>query len=305
MEIKYLKREAIEDKKWNGCVHFALNSLPYGYTWYLDNVAETWDGLVLGDYRAVMPLPWNKKLKWKYIYTPIFAQQLGVFSLKPISQNLLKLFIDAIPEEFALVDQNINFMNPFLRSDFQRWEKTNLELSLQNDYESIRKNYSKNTLRNLKKAEKNQLRITNNVKPETLVSFFKTHIGQNLDFMRNADYHTLHRIIYQSMHYGMAGTYGVYSKENHLVATAYFIYGKSRMINLLPASNDYGKSIGAMTQLYDYIIRANCEKKFTLDFEGSMIPSIARYYKGFGAEAVKYWQIKRNQLPWYIKWFKQ
>lgn len=305
MKIRYLKRESIEDKKWNGCVHFALNNLPYAYTWYLDNIAETWEGLVLGDYRAVMPLPWKEKFGWKYIYTPLFAQQLGVFSLKPISQEMLTAFFDAIPSEYALIDQNINFLNPFSDESYKKWEKTNLELSLTKDYESIRNNYSKNTLRNIKKAEKKQLRIHNNVKPETLVSFFKSEIGNRLDSIKESDYHALHRIIYRSMHYGMSGTYGVYSAENQLVATAYFVYGNNRMVNLLPATSQYGKSLGAMSLLYDYIIRANSGKKLMLDFEGSMIPSIARYYSGFGAQEVKYWQIKRNQLPWYIKLFKK
>lgn len=305
MDVKYLKREEIEDKKWNGCVHFAMNGLPYGYTWYLDNITEEWDGLVLEDYRAVMPLPKNKKWKWEYIFTPLFAQQLGIFSLKPISQKLLNSFIEAIPDNYELVDQNVNFMNPIERDDFEKWEKVNLELLLNKNYEAIRKEFSKNTIRNIKKAENNELKITNNVKPETLVSFFKEHIGDKLKFMNEAAYHTLHRIIYNSLHYGMGATFGVYSKENHLVATAYFIYGKNRMINLLPASDKYGKSLNAMALLYDYVIRSHAEKNIILDFEGSMIPSIARYYKGFGAEEVKYWQIKRNQLPWYIQLFKK
>lgn len=305
MEIKYLNREEIEDKKWNGCVHFALNSLPYGYTWYLDNIAESWNGLVLGDYEAVMPLPENKKYFWEYVYTPLFAQQLGVFSLRILTKKLLNSFIDAIPERYVLVDQNVNFMNPIERKDFQKNEKINLEIFLDQPYESLRKKYSSNTLRNLRKAEKNELSISNNIKPEILVSFFKAHIGKSLKFMNEAAYHSLHRVIYNSLHYSMGATYGVFSKEKHLIATAYFIYGKHRMINLLPASNEQGKATGAMALLYDHVISINSERKFILDFEGSMIPSIARYYKGFGAEEVKYWQIKRNNLPWYIKLFKK
>lgn len=305
MNIKYLKREEIEDKKWNGCVHFALNSLPYGYTWFLDNVAETWDGLVLGDYRAVMPLPIRQKFIWKYIYTPRFAQQLGVFSLRPISQKLFNAFIDQIPEEYKLVDQDVNFMNHNERADFKYFEKMNLELSMNEEYEKLRKNYSTNLKRNIKKAEKHNLHLKNNVKPETVVSFFKEHIGDHLGFMKESDYHTLHRIIYRSQHYGMGSVYGVYSTEDQLLACAYFLYGKNRLINLLPASSKEGKATGAMSLLYDCVIRSHANKKLIFDFEGSMIPSIARYYKGFGPQEVKYWQIKRNQLPWYVKWYKR
>ncbi len=76
MEIKYLKREEIEDKKWNGCVHFAINNLPYAYTWYLDNVAEQWYGLVYGDYDLVFPLVWNRRWGFNYLYQPFASQQL-------------------------------------------------------------------------------------------------------------------------------------------------------------------------------------------------------------------------------------
>ena len=42
MQIKLERREEIDDKRWNGCVHFALGAPPYAYTWFLDNVCEEW-----------------------------------------------------------------------------------------------------------------------------------------------------------------------------------------------------------------------------------------------------------------------
>ena len=59
--IELVPYEQIDRKKWDTCIHFAVNGLPYAYTWYLDAVSEYWDGLVYGDYEAVMPLTWNKK----------------------------------------------------------------------------------------------------------------------------------------------------------------------------------------------------------------------------------------------------
>ena len=61
MKIKLINRKNIDDKRWNGCIHFAINALPYAYTWYLDNVCENWEGLVLDNYKAVMPLVYKKK----------------------------------------------------------------------------------------------------------------------------------------------------------------------------------------------------------------------------------------------------
>ena len=49
MELRWLSRKDIDDKLWNGCVHFALGAVPYAYTWYLDNICEDWMGLVADD----------------------------------------------------------------------------------------------------------------------------------------------------------------------------------------------------------------------------------------------------------------
>ena len=72
MDLRLLSREAIEAAKWNGCVHYASNSKIYGYTWYLDNVAEEWMGLVEGDYQSVFPLVFNQKLLGTKHYTFLF-----------------------------------------------------------------------------------------------------------------------------------------------------------------------------------------------------------------------------------------
>jgi len=57
--------------------------------------------------------------------------------------------------------------------------------------------------------------------------------------------------------------------------------------------------------LLDEFIRKYAEKNVILDFEGSMIPGLARYYEGFGAIAGKYQQIISNHLPFYIRWIKK
>ena len=63
MEVRFVEHKDIDRPRWDGCVHYANNSLVYAYSWYLDNVSgEEWDALVEGDYESVMPLIPNHKI---------------------------------------------------------------------------------------------------------------------------------------------------------------------------------------------------------------------------------------------------
>ncbi len=74
VEIKYLTYQQINKIKWDACIDKAGNGLVYGYSFYLDAMAKNWDALVLSagpggnDYKAVMPLTWNKKYSILYLY---------------------------------------------------------------------------------------------------------------------------------------------------------------------------------------------------------------------------------------------
>jgi hypothetical protein len=65
------------------------------------------------------------------------------------------------------------------------------------------------------------------------------------------------------------------------------------------------KKTGAMFFLINNFIREYARKKVTLDFEGSNLPGLARFYTGFGSEEYVYLQIKKNNLPKLIRWFKK
>ena len=50
-------------------------------------MARHWDGLILNDYEAVMPVTWNQKWGIKYLHQPALTPQLGIFSSQIISQE--------------------------------------------------------------------------------------------------------------------------------------------------------------------------------------------------------------------------
>ena len=78
-DIRYLNRNEIETEKWDHCILQSTNGLIYARSFYLDAMAENWSALVSGDYEAVMPLTWNMKYGFTYLYQPYFTKTLGVF----------------------------------------------------------------------------------------------------------------------------------------------------------------------------------------------------------------------------------
>ncbi|TVR78999.1 MAG: hypothetical protein EA412_07145 [Chitinophagaceae bacterium] len=304
MKIKILKREDIEDKVWNGCVHFAHNPRPYGYTWYLDNICENWEGMVLGNYHAVFPLVFNRKFGIDYLFQPFFAQQLGIFSRIGFNEALFTMFFENIPEKYKYIDIYLNEMNEFRYPDYELTPRVNLLLNLNKSYETLFESYSKNLKRNLKKADKHKLHITAGISPERMVELFKNNPGSKVKALKDKEYHTLHRVIHHSIYYGVGQVIGVLNENRELISAGFFIFDKKRIYNILPASNAEGKEKCAMHHLINYIILSNAGTKKTLDFEGSMIESIANFFKSFGAEETRYWHLKRNILPWYLKMLK-
>src|SRR3984957_7237734 len=102
-DIRYLHRNEIDTEKWDRCIINASNGLIYARSFYLDSMAENWSALVEGDFQNVMPLTWNKKFGFTYLYQPYFTKSLGVFG-----QNSgpfeISSFLLAIPEKYTYWD---------------------------------------------------------------------------------------------------------------------------------------------------------------------------------------------------------
>ena len=306
MEIRLVPREEIDKAKWNGCVHYSPNSLIYAYTWYLDNVCDNWVGLVENDYESVFPLVWNTKLFGiKRLYQPYLCQQLGLFSINNLSEERIKAFIAAIPAQYKYIDINLNDSNIIKElPGFKIIAKPNYTLSLYPSYTKLSAAYSNNVKRNLKKAERKGLYATTSFKPEEFVELVKIHQKEKGNIFPPELYHSAHRIIYNCLHRGIGFLMGAYNEEQKLCAAIFWMSNGARYINLMNFTTEDGRESGAMHFLTDLFIQSNAGKPMFIDFEGSSIDSIARFYQSFGAEILPYYNIKQNRLPWWLKWKK-
>ena len=299
-QIQYIKHHDIDSGKWERCIENAGNSRIYANIWHLDRTAVVWDALVWGDYEFVMPLPVRKKWGIQYVYQPLFCQQLGIF---PKPANLVaELFYHGLFDRFRYCDVHINSQNPSTQTEtcIEFLPRQNFLLDLKYNYKSLAKSFATNTKRNIVKSGVNNLHYIAGIRLEEYLAFKEANL---MDKVSKKDIEKLKSIISYGQYKGIGEIYGVYSSENSLCAAVYFCRWKDRVIYLNAASNNEGKKLGAMYFLLDSFIKTNAEQDLKLDFEGSMIPGVARFYSGFGAIPETYFQLKFNRLPLPLWWF--
>lgn len=302
--FRYLERNEIDIKKWNSCIYYAPNSLVYAYSWYLDNVCDTWSALVFDDYSAVFPIVHNKILGMNQIYQPYLTQQLGLFSYDFIQKQQVVNCIESIPSSFRKIHLHLNesnICNSF--GHYSVFEKPNYLLSLYNPYELIQAQYSENTLRNIKKAKKSNLYAHSSLSVEQFLNELESNQKILGNHYKAEIYHTASRIMYNAMHRGVGQILSIFNQSHECLASIFWIHNGARYINLLNYSNLEGRAKGAMPYLVDLFIQQHSEKMSYIDFEGSSIDSIARFYKSFGAENHPYFVLKKNKLPFPLPYF--
>ncbi|MBI4646940.1 MAG: hypothetical protein HY738_10200 [Bacteroidia bacterium] len=302
-KIIHLKHSEIDTDKWNNCITNSVNNIVYAFSWYLDIVCENWEALIANNYEAVMPLPVKRKLGIEFIYQPLFTQQLGIFSTIKLNPELVDKFLQAIPEKYKLIWQNLNTYNKAQNPGFSNTSQITYALDLIYPYKFHYSRFSTNTKRNINKAQNTKISVSFGLTPKALVNLIRQNVGLKLKFLKESDYNRIYNIIMFALRNKFGLLYGAYTPENELCAAAFFIQSDNKAIFLFSASNKQGIKNKAMFLLVDEFIKKNCESNLTLDFEGSKIEGLARFYSGFGAKPYYFQQIKRNNLPWYLKMF--
>jgi hypothetical protein len=298
--IRFLQHEMIDKPRWDDCINNAVNGNLYACSWYLDIVSPGWCAFVEDDYAMVFPLPVSSKAGFNYIMQPYFTQQLGLFYQSSISEGKLAEFLTRITAEFKYIDFNLNTSN-YLPSSANVSDMTNLELDLTREYMDIVKGYHINLQRNLKKADSKKLTISKLVRPEEIISLFRANKGQHLQHLEDNQYALIHQIASVSIHKGTGEIWGAYDEFNQLSAAILWVTSHQKAIFLFSALSETGKKLNAMPWLIDAFIKHNAGKPLTLDFEGSNIEGLARFYSSFGAKKVIYQRYMFDSFPLHLR----
>ena len=304
--IRHLPHTALVRDRYDACIAVAANGMPYAYSWYLDTMAGRWDALVLDDYEAVCPLPWNAKwLGLKQVYQPFFCQQLGVFAKETPSPELVKSFLEALPSSFRKVHLCLNEKNEV--EELPAWEvryRPNYLLDLNHPWEELESGYSKSLKKRLRRARELHELIEAPLTPEALSRLYRQQVGDKVE-CPPAIYRRFEKVMQQALARDLGRIWGAAGPEGEILAAGFFLQSHGRLINVFGASTEKGKELHSMHFLLDALIKRHAGQAWVLDFEGSSIPSIAYFFGSFGAKEVEYACVGRDGMPGVLKMIKQ
>lgn len=296
MNFKLISRKNIDVIKYNKCINASSDTILYGEIWYLDIVTEKqWNLIVWGDYNAVLPLPISNKYFLRFLQNPFLCQQLDIYKTQEININYQELL--------KFLEKRYNYIalstTTKLSSDSQ--EKINCLLET-DSYLTTKPQSTRRS--NLKKALNNELKIHESEDLDLFFDFFKSHFYLTGVHFKNKTWVNIKNVLFallktEKLQFNFAS-----NSLGELVSVATWLIHKDTAYYFYAISNIEGRKTGAAHLIIDTFIRKNKTVK-NIDFEGSSIEGVKRFYKTFGAKETVYFNYSANKLPFPLNKLKK
>ena len=290
--IRYVPHSGIDMAAWDARLERCANKLWYGSSAILSAAAPGWDALIDEENDAQMALPWRRKYGITYTYQPFLLQQLGPFAVRPSPDDTAR-FVAALSPRFRFADM---YLCPGTPRSPVLTEQQNITVRLDRSIDTLRKGYSENHRRTLKKTGAAGEGWCERVALKDIITFFITSEQFRRWKIRPDQSQALARILLAADEHGHGFGCGVRAGAE-LVCAAYFIRWGGRLIFLKGLANEAGRRIHAMHFLIDRIISEHAGQDLLFDFAGTNDPDLSRFYMGFGGERSVYLRALVNKLP--------
>ncbi|MGB3800367.1 MAG: hypothetical protein WA952_11190 [Lewinella sp.] len=277
--IRRLPRNHIDFTRWDQAVMTDAVPLPYGLSWWLDAATEnSWEGLIVDDYRVVLPLP--KLRRYGIVPTygrPPFTQQLGPYG--QLQGGDLAKLLTAVPAKMQIALP----LRPTVDVDsipdrFAYRSRVNLVLKLDATLSEIRGGYPGKLRKFLQRSKDDRLEP---IAGEALVALCRERLSGR-GGMRDSHWDILASIIEACQERGVGDCYQL-KEDNQLLAAGFYPHLEARTINLTAVSTERGLKRRGMSRLLDLVFQQHLERPGAVfDFEGSEIPGVRAFFEKFG-----------------------
>lgn len=302
-KIRLVNKNEIDPEKWDNCVAKNDNGLIYAQFLYLNFLTKHWSAIIIGDYEAILPLPWNSKWGIKYYKAIPFIQQLGLIG--QVDKNHIPRILQLIFKFASYGDLFFNYKNQAIATAVSTKKKTNLIVELSQDYNSIAKYYKKDLVQNIEKAKKHHPIYQENSVFSRTLEVYQEQYGNRFNWVTKSDFLHLTQLLsyYQTKKQCLIREL-IDQTTEELLAAAILLKDEKRLYLLINTITDLGRKCSANHYLIDKIIDEFSNSKFIFDFEGSEIQGVRDFFKNFHPIDQPYFHFHHNQLSWPFKLFK-
>ena len=291
--IERIKYQDIDFEKYNNCIENSVQKNLYCEKETLDFLCKNWELLVYGDYEAVMPIPFVKKLFLKLVDMPLFCQQLGIFS-KQDNSGINQQILDFFKQNYSIVNYQFNSFNQF--NEVLNARK-NYVIPIQEYAFLRRKKYFKGRKSTVKTAQYLEFREVFTKK--NILEFIKNNF-KGLEKESDMDFFIRYLLFLDAKK--QLKMFGSYYEEN-LTNVAVLIDNENYFSLLGLLNNEELKNHNGASFLIDRILHLNIETK-AFNFMGGSIRGIEVFFKSFGSDLQEYHVIQKSKKDLIKNWLK-
>ena len=279
----------------------------FSQPWHLDAVIQegAWDVVLVekgGKVVASMPYYYKKAGPFQYITLPLLTKTMGPYLLPAFRNSkheysLLNQLIDQLPQ-VAYFDQNMHYdlsnWLPFYWKKYQQTTCYSYTIDPLNNLDQVYSNFCGGYRNN--KIKKAQQKVTVHM-DRSLEDFYRikkmSFTRQGLGFPFSFDYFQQYDEVLAAQQ--ARQMFFAVDEKNQIHSVVYLIWdGRSAYYHLAgddPALRNSGAGILLVWEAIQYtknVLKLDC-----FDFEGSMIPSIEKVRRNFGAHPKPYFNIRK------------
>ncbi|MEL6649861.1 MAG: GNAT family N-acetyltransferase [Bacteroidota bacterium] len=320
MRLEILAGEAIDPPSWDAFIKAAPEGGLFSLHAYLSIVRPGWQAAVVIDkeqWQAVMPFYRERKWGFSRIGQPAFTQYWGpVFAsfgerstYKHYSwkKKVLECMLPAWAQDHLLVmncSPAFDYPMPFYEAGYELHTRYTYQLDLRLDKDRLWANMDSSQRRKIRKAQQTPEAIQDRFQPEELLSLYHTQKQAGNDILGVA--RSAESIIPQlltTLPNELPTYLRAYRRDEKIIAAACFAEHQDSCYYLFGTYDPQLSQGGEMAALmWDVIQATSCA---IFDFEGSMVPSIARFFRRMGGQPKAYLQLRKNTLPLPIRWINE
>ncbi len=162
------------------------------------------------------------------------------------------------------------------------------------DMAAVERACSKNKKRQLQHAI--DLTVRHDMDPEEFYNYHRDTLHRR---RREISYTREYFLVlyHHALRRGQGEIISLHDNHGTTLAAAFVVWDNTALYYLIPAFDISRKETGASARLPIEAMKLASEKGIAFDFEGSMIPGVAKHYQQYGTTAVEYFSVERVYTP--------